>query len=44
MFINLVLIIVFYYIGLRFPDVDFKIKGLRHRSILTHSYFIKVKC
>lgn len=40
MLINLVLITVFYYIGLRFPDIDFKIKGLRHRSIVTHSFFL----
>ena len=40
MFINLVLITIFYYIGLRFPDIDFKIKGLRHRSIVTHSVFL----
>lgn len=40
MFINLVLIIAFYYIGLRFPDIDFKIKGLRHRSIVTHSFLL----
>lgn len=40
MFINLVLITIFYYIGLRFPDIDFKIKGLRHRSIVTHSFLL----
>lgn len=40
MFINLVLIIAFYYIGLRFPDIDFKIKGLRHRSLVTHSFLL----
>lgn len=40
MFINLILITAFYYIGLRFPDIDFKIKGLRHRSIVTHSFLL----
>lgn len=40
MFINLILITVFYYIGLKFPDIDFKIKGLRHRSIVTHSFLL----
>jgi hypothetical protein ilyop_1485 len=34
--------ISFFYIGLKFPDVDLKIKGLRHRSILTHSFFLPV--
>lgn len=40
MFINLILITAFYYIGLRFPYIDFKIKGLRHRSIVTHSFLL----
>lgn len=40
MFINLILITAFYYIGLKFPDIDFKIKGLRHRSIVTHSFLL----
>lgn len=35
-------LISFFYIGLKFPDVDLKIKGLRHRSILTHSFFLPV--
>lgn len=42
MFINLVLITIFYYIGLRFPDIDLKIKGLRHRSIITHSFLLSL--
>lgn len=35
-------LISFFYIGLKFPDIDFKIKGLRHRSIVTHSFFLSV--
>lgn len=38
----LFLLIVFYYIGLKFPDIDLKIKGLGHRSILTHSPLLTV--
>lgn len=35
-----VLLIIFYYIGFKFPDIDLKIKGLGHRSIMTHSFFL----
>lgn len=31
------LMISFFYIGFKFPDIDLKIKNMGHRSILTHS-------
>ena len=32
----------FYYIGLKFPDIDLKMMkfGIKHRNILTHSFFL----
>lgn len=38
--ISTLFLISFYYIGLKYPDVDLKIKGLGHRSIVTHSFFL----
>ena len=37
--VKILILISMYYIGLRYPDVDLKIKGLKHRSIVTHSFF-----
>lgn len=35
-------IVSFYYAGLKFPDIDFKLRnfGITHRSMLTHSFFV----
>lgn len=38
--ISTIFLISFYYIGIKYPDVDLKIKGLGHRSIITHSFFL----
>lgn len=40
--ITVILLIIFYYIGLKFPDIDLKIKGLGHRSIVTHSPLVSI--
>lgn len=40
--LTVILLIIFYYIGLKFPDIDLKIKGLGHRSILTHSPLVAI--
>lgn len=40
--VKILILISMYYIGLRYPDVDLKIKGLKHRSIVTHSFFLPV--
>lgn len=32
-----ILMISFFYIGLKFPDIDLKFKSIGHRSIITHS-------
>lgn len=38
--ISTLFLISFYYVGLQFPDMDLKIKGLGHRSIVTHSFLL----
>lgn len=38
--LSIFIIISFYYIGFKFPDIDLKIKALGHRSIVTHSFII----
>lgn len=38
--ISTLFLISFYYMGLKYPDVDLKIKGLGHRNIVTHSFFL----
>jgi hypothetical protein len=41
-FTGIILSIFGYIIGLKFPDIDHKIKFLSHRSIITHSPFIAI--
>lgn len=43
-FVLILFIICFYYIGLKYPDIDLKLRkfGINHRNMLTHSFFLSL--